>query len=82
MPCPCNSKPLAPLLPAAAAPRRVIDAGEYAQFPVCSKDGALKNNYARGCADAAFYVGKSFGCDIAYNRAEGCVAGSRVLLLS
>jgi parallel beta-helix repeat protein len=49
----------------------VIDAGEYGLYPVCSKNGALKGNYAQGCLDSGIYVGKSFGCTIAYNIAVG-----------
>ncbi|WIA12139.1 hypothetical protein OEZ85_012212 [Tetradesmus obliquus] len=49
----------------------VYDAGEHGLYPVCSKGGALTNNYGRGCKDAAFNVGRGADCTIAYNRAEG-----------
>lgn len=56
----------------------VYDAGEHGLYLVCSKGGALKNNYGRGCKDAAFNVGRGADCTIAYNRAEGNVIGIEV----
>ncbi|WIA32276.1 hypothetical protein OEZ86_003122 [Tetradesmus obliquus] len=48
----------------------VIDAGKHALASECSKNGAFRNNYARGCKDAAFHAGNSYACTFANNRAE------------
>ena len=36
---------------------RYFDNYEYGPFPVCSRNGVIKNNFVSGSNDAAIYVG-------------------------
>jgi parallel beta-helix repeat protein len=57
---------------------RYLDNFEYGPFPVCSKNGEIRDNYASGSNDAAIYVGDDENVDVFDNYVTDSVAGIEI----
>lgn len=57
---------------------RYIDNLEYGPFPICSKNGEIRENYASGSHDAAIYVGDDQRVDVIDNYVTDSVAGIEI----
>jgi parallel beta-helix repeat protein len=55
-----------------------IDNHEYGPFPVCSKNGEIRGNFASGSNDAAIYVGDDENVDVLDNFVTDSVAGIEI----
>jgi parallel beta-helix repeat protein len=57
---------------------RYIDNHEYGPFPVCSRNGEIRGNFASGSNDAAIYVGNDQNVDVIDNFVTDSVAGIEI----
>jgi parallel beta-helix repeat protein len=57
---------------------RQIDNFEYGPFPVCSRNGEIRNNYVSGSHDAAIYVGDDDNVHVFDNYVTDSVAGIEI----
>lgn len=57
---------------------RYIDNDEYGPFPICSRNGEIRGNWASGSNDAAIYVGDDQNVDVLYNYVTDSVAAIEI----